>query len=75
MEYYPGMLDDQTNYEDSMAHNDAMTISYKDWDAILLTICQREVELEYRLGNDPNSLQNELKALKLLKQKVIDKIR
>lgn len=61
--------------EYSMAHNDAMTISYKDWDAILLTICQRQVELEYRLGHDHNSLQNELKALRLLKQKVVEMIR
>jgi len=80
MEYYPGMISEQTMYEDSMQHAEEMTIGYKDWDLILFTICCREVELGSRLQN-PNwpgkhrlDFQAELEKLESLKKKVIDKI-
>lgn len=80
MDYYPGMMEEQDTYEDSMQHAEEMTISYKDWDLILFTICCREVELESRLRNPdwPEKhrldFQAELEKLAILKKKVIDKI-
>lgn len=80
MEYYPGMISEQTMYEDSMQHAEEMTIGYKDWDFLLLTICYRETELESRLRNPdwPEKhrldFQVELEKLGILKKKVIDKI-
>ena len=80
MDYYPGMMEEQTAYEDSMQHAEEMTIGYKDWDLILFTICCREVELESRLRNPdwPEKhrldFQTELEKLAILKKKVIDKI-
>lgn len=80
MDYYPGMMEEQDTYEDSMQHNET-TIGYKDWDFILLTICYREVELECRLRNPDwqeeyrDEFQDELEKLAILKKKVIDKIR
>ena len=79
MDYYPGMMEEQTMYEDMMEHNET-TIGYNDWDFILLTICYREVELESRLrGPDWQEkyrldFQAELEKLAILKKKVIDKI-
>ena len=79
MDYYPGMMEEQDTYEDSMQHNET-AIGYKDWDFILLTICYREVELESRLRNPdwPEKhrldFQAELEKLRILKAKVIDKI-
>ena len=80
MDYYPGMMEEQTAYEDSMQHAEEMTIGYKDWDLLLLTICYREVELESRLRNPDwqekyrDEFQDELEKLAILKKKVIDKI-
>lgn len=79
MEYYPGMMEEQDTYEDSMQHNET-AIGYWDWDFILLTICHREVELECRLRNPDwqeeyrDEFQDELGKLRILKAKVIDKI-
>jgi hypothetical protein len=81
MDYYPGMMEEQDAYEDSMQHAEEMTIGYKDWDFLLLTICYRETELESRLRNPdwPENhrldFQAELEKLGILKKKVIDKIR
>ena len=81
MEYYPGMIGEQTMYEDMMQYEEEMTIGQKDWDMILLTICHREVELENRLRNPDwpekhrNEFQDELEKLVALKAKVLDKIR
>jgi hypothetical protein len=80
MDYYPGMMEEQDTYEDSMQHAEEMTIGCKDWDVILFTICCREVELESRLRNPdwPEKhrldFQTELEKLAILKKKVIDKI-
>ena len=79
MDYYPGMMEEQTAYEDSMQHNEEMAIGYKDWDFILLTICHREVELGNRLIDGRwreywDGLKEELEKLAILKKKVIDKI-
>ena len=80
MEYCPGMIGEQTMYEDMMQYEEEMTIGYKDWDFLLLTICYRETELESRLRNPdwPEKhrldFQAELEKLGILKKKVIDKI-
>ena len=80
MDYYPGMMEEQDTYEDSMQHNEETMIGYWDWDFILLTICHREVELESRLRNPDwqekyrDEFQDELEKLRILKKKVIDKI-
>jgi hypothetical protein len=80
MEYYPGMIDEQTMYEDMMQYEEELVIGQKDWDMILLTICHREVALQDRLRNPdwPEKhrldFQAELEKLRILKKKVIDKI-
>ena len=81
MDYYPGMMEEQDTYEDSMQHNEETAIGYnKDWDLILLTICYREVELESRLRNPAwqekyrDEFHDELEKLAILKKKVINKI-
>ena len=81
MDYYPGMMEEQDTYEDSMQHTEEMTIGQKDWDLLLLAVCYREVELEHRLSNQDwqekkrIEFQDELEKLGILKKKVIDKIR
>lgn len=81
MDYYPGMMEEQDTYEDSMQHNEEMAILYKDWDLILFTICCREVELQSRLRDERWSEEQvedwnkQFSALMKVKAKVIDKIR
>jgi hypothetical protein len=81
MGYYPGMMEEQTMYEDMMQYEEEMTIGQKDWDVLLLTICHREVALENILKQSNwterqvERWNDELNQLMRTKKKVLDKIR
>jgi len=81
MEYFPGMMAEQTMYEDMMQYEEEMTIGQKDLDVILLAICHREVSLDNTLGQSGwttgqiERWTKEKAELSEVKKKVIAQIR